>query len=101
MKKTRLLTMALAFMSLLSFSQNKTPVKSQTISQEEILTSLKPMDASPAVFSSQKELEEKKQSKINATHDLIRQNKNNPKLVLQYREQLWRFENAIVVESKN
>jgi hypothetical protein len=101
MKKTHLLTVALLFLSLLSFSQNKTPVRTNSSTQEEILTPLKPLDASPAVFSSAQELEAKKQGKINATRDLIRKNKNNAKLVVQYREQLWRFENAIVVEPKN
>lgn len=101
MKKTQLICLTLLFLSLSGYSQTPNPVKTTAKTTEEIYTPLKPKDGSPAVFSSKAELEAKKQSKINATLDLIRLNKDNAALVLQYRESLWRFENAIVVEPKN
>lgn len=101
MKKAPLICLTILFLSLVGFSQTPTPGKTAAKTTEEIYTPLKPKDGSPAVFSSKAELESKKQSKINATLDLIRLNKDNAALVIQYRESLWRFENAIVVEPKN
>jgi len=101
MKKTHLIASALIFMSLSAFSQQNTPVKTDSQVQEEVFTPLKPLDASPAVFSSKQELEQKKPLKINGVKDEIRIHKNNPEMIKQLREQLWRFENAIVIEPKN
>jgi len=101
MKKTHLLCLAFILTSLVGISQTPVPGKATAKTTETIYTPLKPKDGSPAVFSSKAELEAKKQSKINATRDLIRLNKDNAALVIQYRETLWRFENAIVSEPKN
>lgn len=101
MKKTQIICLGLLMMASLGFSQNAVQGKTVSKSAEEIYTPLKPKDASPAVFNSKAEMEAKKQSKIQATLELIKKNKDNPELVLQYREQLWRFENAIVNEPKN
>jgi hypothetical protein len=101
MKNKHIICLAFIFLSCVGISQTPTPGKTQEKTAEEIYTSLKPKDGAPAVFSSKAELDAKKQSKIHATLDLIRLNKNNPALLLQYRETLWRFENAIVAEPKN
>ena len=101
MKKTHLIASALIFMSLSAFSQQNTAVKTDSQVQEEIFTPLKLLDPSPAVFTSKQELELKKPLKINGVKDEIRLNKNNPEMVKQLRQQLWRFENAIVIEPKN
>ena len=101
MKKVNTICLICIFLSLGAFSQTPATGKTSTKTTEEIYTPLKPKDGSPAVFSSKSDLEAKKQSKIDATLELIKKNKDKPELVLQYREQLWRFENAIVVEPKN
>jgi len=101
MKKVNAICLICIFLSLGGFSQTPASGKTSTKTTEEIYTPLKPKDGSPAVFGSKAELEAKKQSKINATRDLIRLNKDNAALVIQYRETLWRFENAIVSEPKN
>ncbi|HQQ94048.1 MAG TPA: hypothetical protein PLQ93_05800 [Bacteroidia bacterium] len=99
MKKTHLFALALVFMSLVGVSQNtaaKASVKSGNI--EELFTPLKPADATPAVFTTRQEMEQKVPQKKQSTIDLIRQNKNNPAEVKRLREQLWRYENAITTE---
>jgi len=72
--------------------------KSKQVVNENIYTSIQPADLQPAVFSSQKELDEKIQDKKNKTIALIKANQNDTLKVRVYREQLWRFENAIVSE---
>ncbi len=101
MKKVNTICLICIFLSLAGFSQTPASGKTSTKTAEEIYTPLKPKDGSPAVFGSKSDLEAKKQSKIDATLELIKKNKDKPELVMQYREQLWRFENAIVVEPKN
>jgi len=99
MKKTQLFFLAFCSIGFLGLSQNSNPPKQeQNVQHDQRLTSLKPADASPMVFSSLEEMNAKKQSKMDATRDLIRQNINNPELVKQYRENLWRIENAKVSE---
>jgi hypothetical protein len=72
---------------------------SQT-AKDAIYSGLRPADAKPAVFSSQAEMDAKKESKKNAIKDLITQNSTDPVKVKMYREELWRFENAVVAEPK-
>lgn len=99
MKKSFLLFSALMTFSLLGMSQNNAngSVKKNT---ETIYTSLKPSDASPATFSSKALLDAKVPSKKQAILDQIKQNKSNPTMVKKLREDLWRFENAIVVTAQ-
>ncbi len=73
-------------MASLGFSQNAVQGKTVSKSAEEIYTPLKPKDASPAVFGSKSDLEAKRQRKIDATLELIKKNKDNPELVIRYRE---------------
>lgn len=101
MKKRHLFTMALIVISLLSFSQNTAAAQSISTTPEVLFTPLKPKDGSPVVFSSRQELEQKKPLKINGIKDEIRVNQNNPEIIKHLREQIWRFENAIVIEPKN
>ncbi len=99
MKKSFLLFSALMTFSLVGLSQNNanTSVKKST---ETIYTSLKPSDASPATFSSKELLDAKVPDKKQAILDQIKQNRSNPAMVKKLREDLWRFENAIVVPTK-
>jgi hypothetical protein len=61
-----------------------------------LYTSLKPNDVQPAVFSSQAELNAKIQDKKDKIQALIAANVNDSVKLKYYREELWRFENAIV-----
>lgn len=61
-----------------------------------VYTSLKPNDVQPAVFSSQAELNAKIQDKKDKIQSLIAANVNDSIKFKYYREELWRFENAIV-----
>lgn len=63
---------------------------------ESIYVSIKPVDESPAVFASQEELDEKKNDKIEKIKTLINENQNDSVELQRLREELWRFENAIV-----
>lgn len=65
---------------------------------QELLTPLKPANEKPATFTSQAHMDEKKEAKIEAIKAQIIENQNNPERVKVLRQDLWRFENAIVVE---
>jgi hypothetical protein len=62
----------------------------------DIYTSIKPADGNPVIFSSQEELESKIQSKKDNILGMIRQNASDTAKVRYLRQELWRFENAIV-----
>jgi hypothetical protein len=62
----------------------------------DIYTSVKPADGNPAVFSSKEELESKIQYKKDNILGMIRQNASDTAKVRYLRQELWRFENAIV-----
>lgn len=64
------------------------------------ITALKPADASPATFSTHAELDAKVPEKIEKLKKMIRENEGNEEKLQYLREELWRFENAIVVEPK-
>ena len=66
------------------------------LQQEDVLTSIKPADGQPAVFANKEELDQKVDFKIENTKRAILENKNDAVKVRQLREELWRFENAIV-----
>ncbi len=96
MKKTALLFTFLWFAALLSAQDNSST--SKKISPENIYTSIKPADGQPAVFNTHEELTAKIQDKKDKTILLIKENQTDPAMVKIYREQLWRFENAVVLE---
>ncbi len=69
-------------------------------SENSEISALKPADESPAVFSSQPDLDAKKANKIEKIKALIRENEGNEDEVIRLRKELWRFENAIIVKTK-
>jgi hypothetical protein len=71
------------------------PVRKETTQAVEI-TSLKPTDASPATFSSQEELDKTVPMKIAKIKEMIKAEKNDERIKI-LREDLWRFENAVVL----
>jgi hypothetical protein len=73
------------------YAQEKTELQ-----QENILTSIKPADEQPVVFANKMELDQKVDFKIENTKRAILENRNDAVKVRQLREELWRFENAIV-----
>lgn len=84
--------------SSVSFSQTTPvypPVRNEAVQSTEV-TSLKPIDASPATFSSQEELDKIVPVKIAKIKEMIKAEKNNERIQL-LREDLWRFENAVVL----
>jgi len=69
-------------------------------SSDTEITSIKPKDATPVVFSTQEELDSKKVEKIEKIKDQIKQNIGNDEKTLYLRQELWRFENAVVSTPK-
>jgi hypothetical protein len=95
MKKPIILALVFMAFGFIGLAQNKTT--SGKMAQEgSVYTSLKPADAQPAVFSSKEELDSKIQDKKNRTLEQIKLHADDPVKVKALREQLWRFENAIV-----
>ena len=89
-------------MSALTFAQAEVQTNANNEeSHAAILTSIKPADESPAVFPTQQELDEKIADKIEKIKQLILDNRENAEMVENLRKDLWRFENAIVIELKN
>lgn len=74
----------------------------ETVQTEEnvLLTPIKPADGKPATFATQTELENTVPAKIAAIKEEILKNPNDTVRVNHLREQLWRFENAIVIENR-
>jgi len=63
---------------------------------ENIYTALRPADGNPVVFNSQEELNAKIEAKKKNILTLIKENSGDTAQVRILREQLWRFENAVV-----
>lgn len=74
--------------------------ETETTIQNPLLTSLKPADGKPATFSSQTELENTVPAKIAAINEEILKTPNDTVRVNYLRQQLWRFENAVVIENR-
>ena len=98
-KAASIFIIAFLALSSVSVAQDRTSATKKA-TEENIYTSLKPADGQPAVFSSQQEKDAKVQGKKDAVVLMIRENANNPEKVKYLREELWRFENAIVAEPK-
>ncbi len=95
MNKSILILFAILSFTSLTFAQeNKKP------QQEVIYTPLKPADGTPAVFTTQEELNAKVPVKKTNLLNLIKENSTDTAQVRMLREQLWRFENAIVKAPK-
>jgi glucan phosphoethanolaminetransferase (alkaline phosphatase superfamily) len=98
MKKTILLLFACLTVSSAINAQDSNP-KTKNASGS-IYTALKPIDASPYVFGSQQELNDKQANKKGVVLSEIKANANNPEKVKTLREELWRIENATVITKK-
>lgn len=84
--------------SSVSFSQTTPvypPVRKETTETTEV-TSLKPANASPATFSTKEELDKTVPMKIAKIKEMIKAEKNDERIKV-LREDLWRFENAVVL----
>jgi uncharacterized GH25 family protein len=100
MKRSLLLTAVTLIISLFSFSQEKSvyPPKPVVKSESTVVGSLKPADAAPATFGSKEELEKAVPMKIAKIKETINSGKLDDVQLQKYREELWRFENAVVVK---
>jgi len=90
------------FLGMNSYAQteSKTPVSTIETNNDDLFKSKKPADAQPATFSSQKDLDLKVSKKIKFLKGELLKNKNNPKQIQLLQEELWRFENAVVITNK-
>jgi hypothetical protein len=79
---------------------NKAAVNEKKVDNNDIYTGLKPADGLPAVFNSREQLETKVKDKKDNILALIKENAKDPVKVKAYREELWRLENAMVVDPK-
>lgn len=100
MKRSLLLTAVTLIISLFSFSQEKAvyPPKPVVKSESTVVGSLKPADATPATFGSKEELEKTVPMKMAAIKEAINSGKYDDVQLQKLREELWRFENAVVVK---
>jgi hypothetical protein len=101
MKKTMFIVGVL-FLGMNTYAQteSKTPVSTIETNNDDLFKSKKPADAQPATFSSQEDLDLKVSNKIKFIKEELIKNKNNPEQIKFLQEELWRFENAIVVNNK-
>lgn len=100
---TKLLFLSLLFVtgfSATSVAQmTVAPVKSkQTTEQKESTESLslKPVDGTPAKFTTKEEMESALPQKIANIKEMINSGKYEGQRLQYLREELWRFENAVV-----
>lgn len=96
MKKTHLICLGICLATLSGMAQVPASKEQSKTNVSENHKAIRPPDGTPYVFSTQEELNAKKQDKLSATHDLIEQNKANPERVKELRMNLWRIENAVV-----
>jgi hypothetical protein len=99
MKKPTILALIFTAFGFIGLAQNSHTSSKVAKEEGSIYTSLKPADAQPAVFTTKEELDAKIQDKKNRTLEQIKTHANDPAKVKALREQLWRFENAIVQPS--
>ncbi len=66
------------------------------LTDEQLFTPQKPANGRPAIFASQADLEAKQAIKIEGIKQKLIANRNDPQMVNTLKEQLWRFENAVV-----
>lgn len=113
MKRSLLFTAFISFVCSFSFSQEKnvypsnlgaktdlrsaTQVESSKSESTEI-TSLKPADGNPATFGTKEELESAVPMKIASIKEAIKSGNYNDVQIQKFREEIWRFENAIVIK---
>lgn len=66
------------------------------VTNSDLFKSIKPEDGQPVVFANQAELDGKVEDKIQNMKQQLVENRNNPEMVIYLKQELWRFENAIV-----
>lgn len=105
MKRSLLLTAVTLIISLFSFSQEKVSTTLLSAPKVEVIetestnnTSLKPADAKPATFGSKEELEKAVPMKIAKIKEAINSGKYDDVQLQKLREELWQFENAVVIK---
>ena len=102
MKKTLLICTVL-FTSLLSFetiAQEAKPITAISKQQNQIqeITSLKPADGFGAQFTTQADLDQTVPLKISKLKEMIASGQYGEDRIKILREEMWRFENAVVVK---
>ncbi len=100
--KKMMIAIGLFALSTGAIAQNSPNENSVTIemSDNDLFTSIKPIDASPVVFPTQEELDAKIDGKIDAIKQQLVANQNDAEKVAYLKRELWRFENAIVKPKK-
>lgn len=73
---------------------------STTAEPSSLFVSIRPADGKPAVFPTQQELDEKIEDKIDKIKQLILENQHDPVVLERLKQDLWRFENAVVQEPR-
>jgi hypothetical protein len=96
-KRKYLLVTLLGMVNFLLTAQND---KQSAKEEPQKITSICPIDKTPAVFSTREELEAKVQGKKDRLILAIGQHAGDSIKVRQLKEQLWRFENGIVKQAK-
>ena len=79
-----------------SFAQNKSEQINKNSKTVNIYTSLKPLDGLGYVFSSEEDLKSRVPNKKSGIISQIVKNEKDSLKVKMLREELWRFENAVV-----
>ena len=74
------------------------PKAEVTKSESTSIASLKPADATPATFSTKEELEKAVPMKTAKIKEAINSGKYDDVQLQKLREELWRFENAVVIK---
>ncbi len=97
MKKKSLIVATLLTLSMFGVAQNKTVDNKK--SEANIYTSIKPADATPYTFGTQAEMDAKQQNKKGVILSEIKANANKPEKLKTLREELWRVENAVIINS--
>lgn len=90
MKKVLLLAVGVIFSAALNAQSSK------TVLTKEMIHSDRPADAIPKFFKSQEELNSTVPLKVDQLKQLIIDNQTDMDKVFFYREEIWRYENAVV-----
>jgi transcription antitermination factor NusA-like protein len=93
MKKLLLLILLCGATTITSYAQS-----AATRVTVEMVTSLPPEDGTPMVYGSQGEMNRKVKEKIQECKQLVVKHQDDPTKASFYREELWRYENAIILE---
>ncbi len=101
--KKHLLIYTILFLSLVgssAFAQETKPTSSisNQQNQNKEITSLKPIDGYTAVFTTQADLDQTVPLKIAKIKEMIASGQYGEDRIKVLREELWRFENAIVTK---